>query len=224
MRPMLKICGLMREEDVRMCCEMGVDICGFVTEYPLDVPWNLTREQCAALIPQVVPPTKSCIVTGGASGAVIALALALRPDYVQLHYHETIEDTADIVRVLSPGGIRVIKTISASPEERRSQFKTDDPALCAKLLTDIGVSVILVDSRGPSNASSGGSAADLPLYEKVKKAAGCPVMLGGGIRPDNYSHIAAVYQPDILDVMTGVETVPGVKSRELLRLMCGETA
>ena len=62
---MVKICGLMREEDVVFCQEAGVDILGFVTEYPLPVPWNLTRQETAALLARVSLPHKSCIVTGG---------------------------------------------------------------------------------------------------------------------------------------------------------------
>ena len=37
----LKICGLMRPEDVLLCCACGVDLIGFVVCYPKPVPWNL---------------------------------------------------------------------------------------------------------------------------------------------------------------------------------------
>lgn len=221
MRPLLKICGLMRPEDVSMCCRMGVDLCGFVTEYPLAVPWNLTREQCAALMPFISPPTKSCIVTGGAREKIISLALALQPDYIQLHYHEKLEDVEDIVQALSPHDIKIIKTIPASEEERERQFGTADIERCTQKLCSAGVSLILVDSRGPSNAAAGGTAASLPLYGRVKAAAACPVMLGGGITPDNCREVIAKAHPDILDVMTGVETAPGWKDEELVGRLAG---
>lgn len=221
MKPMVKICGLMRAEDVVMCCDMGVDICGFVTEYPLAVPWNLTRHACQPLIQAAAAPAKSCIVTGGSKEKIIDLALTLRPDYVQLHYRETPEDAASIVRELSPYGIGVIKTIPNSSEERLEQFGTDEPESCAERLWDAGVSIILVDSRGPSNAASAGTAADLSLYRRVKasavRQAACQVMLGGGIRPDNCRKIIEAAHPDMIDVMTGVETAPGIKSSALLK-------
>ena len=55
-RPLLKICGIMREADVALCCRAGVDICGFVTEYPVPVPWNLRRERCAELLASLDAP------------------------------------------------------------------------------------------------------------------------------------------------------------------------
>ena len=105
MRPQLKICGLMRGADVALCCGMGVDICGFVVEYPLDVPWNLTREACRRLLAETVSPVKSCLVTGGAMEQIHALALELRPDLVQLHFHETLADTAALVQSFRPMGL-----------------------------------------------------------------------------------------------------------------------
>ena len=80
MRPLLKICGLMREEDVLLCCDRGVEICGFVTEYPVPVPWNLNRERCRELLPLVRERAKSCVVTGGPPDKLLDLALDLRPD------------------------------------------------------------------------------------------------------------------------------------------------
>ena len=46
----LKICGIMDREGIRICREQQVDVLGFVTEYPVPVPWNLTWEEAADLI------------------------------------------------------------------------------------------------------------------------------------------------------------------------------
>lgn len=217
MNPKLKICGLMRQEDVAMCCDLGVDICGFVVEYPVTVPWNLTREQCATLLPSISADAKSCIVTGGDREKIISLALTLKPDLVQLHYHETLGDTASIVQALSPYGIGVIKTIPASPAERLQQLGVEEPALCARKLCAVGVYAILVDSRGPSNAANAGTMADLSLFHLVKATADRPVMLGGGITPENCSDVINRADPDIIDVMTGSEYSPGIKVSAKIR-------
>lgn len=204
MTPRLKICGLMRPEDIRLCCRVGVDICGFVTEYPLDVPWNLTRTQCAELLRVVTPPTKRCIVTGGSREKILDLALELRPDLVQLHYQETAEDAAYLVQALAPYGIAVIKTVSPGD---------DIASLCST-----GVYALLVDARGPANAAAGGTA-DLAFYRLVRSAATCPVMLAGGISAGNIQSIINAAAPDLIDVMTGVERSPGMKSeQEIVRL------
>ena len=221
MRPQLKICGLMRGADVALCCDMGVDICGFVVEYPRDVPWNLTREACRRLLAETASPAKRCLVTGGAMEQIRALALELRPDLVQLHFHETLAETAALVQSLSPYGIGVIKTIPASPEERRRQFGTGHLEECVRSLCGAGVYAILADSRGPDNAASGGIL-DLGFCQRVCAAASCQVAVGGGITADNCRAVAEAVRPAILDVMTGVEDTPGRKSREKLAALISE--
>lgn len=47
---LVKICGLMREEDVDHCINSGADIVGFVVDYPVAVPWNLDIKRAGELI------------------------------------------------------------------------------------------------------------------------------------------------------------------------------
>ena len=82
----------MRRQDVELCESLGIDLLGFVVEYPREVPWNLTREQAKELMDNTKRPT--CIVTGGSTEHIIALAGKLSPDYVQLHFKETVTQGA----------------------------------------------------------------------------------------------------------------------------------
>lgn len=220
MKPLLKICGLMQPEDVRHCLDIGVDVLGFVTEYPLAVPWNLKREQTAALIDQVRRSadgqTKSCIVTGGSPEFVIELATELKPDLIQLHYRESFEDTRIIVNELKKLDIGIIKTIPASPAARLEQFGTDNLLAAVELLNSIDIYAILVDSRGPENASKTGSQIDTDFCHQVITAAKKPVIIAGGISPENITEMIKETGAEIIDIMTGVEVSPGVKSFELL--------
>lgn len=212
----IKICGLKQFCDIKLCHQLGVDIAGFVTEYPLPVPWNLTAEETKLLLAEVRNPMKSCIVTGGTSGKIIALAENLRPGYVQLHYHETLFDAAYIARTLRPLHIGVIKTLPLSPHERLAQFGTENIRECTKLLNSTGIYAILVDTRAPSNASGHGTTVDVDLYRQIKSCTQKPLILAGGITPDNLTQFLSSAQPDIIDIMTGVENSPGVKDRQKL--------
>ena len=135
-RVTIKICGLMNEEDVAFCQEVGVDILGFVTEYPLPVPWNLNRQEAAALLARVSLPHKSCIVTGGSPEKILDLARELKPDLIQLHYRESLEETSRIVEALTPLGIGIIKTVPPDSKERVRQFGTEDLSVIASLLEE----------------------------------------------------------------------------------------
>jgi phosphoribosylanthranilate isomerase len=39
----------MSESDIRLCVDAGADSLGFVTEYPIPVPWNIDRSQARRL-------------------------------------------------------------------------------------------------------------------------------------------------------------------------------
>lgn len=153
--PPIKICGLMRAQDVIACCHLGVHITGFVTEYPAQVPWNLTRDQAERLMENAAGDVKTCVVTGGSRDKILSLAMALHPDYIQLQCHETLADASVIAKALAPEGIRVIKSIPEDPFERMLQFATTDPARCARLLNDTQVAAVLIGSHFKGHPAPG---------------------------------------------------------------------
>ena len=235
----LKICGLMTAEGIDLCLQHHVDIAGFVTEYPVEVPWNLSRERTMELLsylrshgktssethlhtPAQKPPAiQSCIVTGGTPGKVIRLAEELRPDFVQLHYTETLEETARIVRELHTKQIRVIRSIPSDRSLRVRMFGTADIAAIASALEKIQADMLLLDSRDAENAASGGSAilqnkAEAVLLKHLSRKA-LPLMVGGGVTAANLSETIHTFSPDAVDIMTGSETGPGQKSGEMIR-------
>ncbi len=212
----VKICGLKREKDVQLCMKLGVDILGFVTEYPMPVPWNLSRTEALPLLNIVQSPHGSCIVTGGAPEKVIELAADLRPSMVQLHYKETLEETIIISEALQKLNIDVIKTVPPVMEDRISQFGTADIETIIEELCRTGVYGLLADSRVPSNASANGTKLDLKFCSQIMNLSSKPVVIAGGINADNVCNILMQTGADFIDVMTGVENSPGEKDAESL--------
>ena len=217
---MLKVCGIMCMEDINRCMECQVDIIGFVVEYPVPVPWNLSREEAGEIIHAVKSPCQSCIVTGGEPAKIISLVKELKPSFVQLHYKETLADTREILDKLEPYGTNVIKTIPIEEEERFYQFGTADLAECTKMLSELDIAAILVDARQPSNAAGESKLIDMDFYKCVKKASAKPVMLAGGITPDNIGDIICQTGAAYFDIMSGVEQYPGKKDRQKLVELC----
>lgn len=213
----LKICGLMRREDVLCCGENGVDIAGFVTEYPVPVPWNISRKEAAWLMQHVPAEMTSCIVTGGSPEKILSLVLELRPGLVQLHYHESISDTRYLVQKLLPYGVGIIKTLPTQPEERKRQFGTENVADCIRMLNDSGVHSILLDRRGPDGVSEESRNTIASTMAELSRRARVPVILAGGITACNVMDLCRSLKPDIIDLMTGVELSPGVKEHDKIR-------
>ena len=187
----------MRRQDVELCESLGIDLLGFVVEYPREVPWNLTRKQAKELIDNAKCPT--CIVTGGSTEHIIALAEELSPDYVQLHFNETVTQTTEIATELKRLGIKTIKAVAN---------ETDIIELCK---TDIDA--VLVDSRTSENAAKSTHMVDVDLFNRIKEISSKPLIIAGGITPDNVGNILARAGADWIDVMTGVEHSPGVKDK-----------
>lgn len=213
----VKICGLMHEADVRLCLDLGVDVLGFVTEYPVPVPWNLRRDEALPLLGMVRPPHRSCLVTGGTPEKVIALASELLPSLVQLHYRETLDDTIRISEALETLGIGVVKTVPPEPEERIHQFGTSDLGAIVTELNKTKIYALLADSRVPARAADQGAAVDLDFCRDILRQSRKPVIIAGGLRADNVCQIVKDTGAVFIDVMTGVERSPGEKDAELLR-------
>lgn len=221
MRPCaLKVCGLMDPEGTGFCLTQQVDMLGFVTEYPVSVPWNLRREETKNLLEEVKADSVSsgiqtCVVTGGAPEQVVALAKELGPDYVQLHYTESLEELAIIADRLHESGIRVVRSISFDPALRRKMFGTATLEEVFRKIRLAGADAGLLDSRDAQNASFGGGS--ILSDEETKGDMGIPFFIGGGITGDNALEVYRRFRPDLIDVMTGVETAPGRKDRSLIK-------
>jgi len=209
MRPLIKICGNMRPEDVVICSEYGADILGFVTEYPKPVPWNLSIEQAKALIACVPGGVKTCVVTGGSAEKIIRLAREIKPDFIQLHYKETLQDTAEIVKELNDIDIKVIKRLPVDGENLTE---------LAMKYEQTGCYALLYDPRNPETAHEGGRV-DVSTYLKLKEEIKCPVILAGGITPGNVAELISQAKPPIIDLMTGVEKTPGIKDEEKVKIL-----
>ena len=201
MLPTVKICGLMRKDDVSMCLRYGADILGFVVDYPRPVPWNLSAAAARELISAVSGQTKTCVVTGGSPEKVISLARGLRPYYIQLHANETLADVRCIIRELRGSGVKIIKAIFQN---------TPDLEAVAADFCALGIHALLFDARTPDRATSSGTV-DLSLFQKLQSATNLPIILAGGITPENAAEIIMMSKAKIIDLMTGVEHCPGVK-------------
>jgi len=199
----------MRAEDVVICSKYGTDILGFVVEYPEPVPWNLSIEQAKALIAGVPVGVKTCVVTGGSAEKIIRIAREIKPDYIQLHYKETPQDTAEIVEELSDINVKVIKRLPVDGENLTE---------LAVEYEQTGCYALLYDPRNPEAAHEGGRV-DVSTYLKLKEAVKCPVILAGGITPYNVAELISQAKPLIIDLMTGVEKAPGVKDEEKVKML-----
>jgi len=215
----LKVCGLMNEKDVKMCVDLGVDRLGLVTEFPSPVPWNITREQAAVLrgfIPKA-SGSDAVMVTGGSPEEIMAKAMCVKPDLVQMHFKGNLEDMTALILELHKNEIGTIGKYPTKQADQQNIFGTTDIPEIVRKMCEAGVDEILVDPRNPENADYKSLLADTNLVRQIKECSKVPVILAGGITPENVMEKWEECHADSVDVMNGSEDAPGNKSIEKIK-------
>lgn len=223
----VKMCGLMNSGDVALCLKAGAHMLGFVVEYPVKVPWNLSVDKAAELIEGVPPFVSTCVVTGGEVEKILDIVRNTKPDVVQLHYKETLEDVKEISRKLKPYGVKVVKALRMDGEGN-CDFEISNPIIAIGELVKTGISAILADSYTESMPGGTGVAIDLSVFKKLQKESPLPVILAGGLTADNILDIIQKVHPFAVDVLTGVEERanrkdPDKVKRFMERVLLGKT-
>lgn len=213
----VKICGLMSAEDVGLAADAGADSLGFVTEYPVPVPWNLTREQAAELIREAPPFVTTTAVVGGDVEDMLAIALRVRPHFLQLHGDETAAQIEAVCGGLEGTGTKVVKALRIDVDTGRAMFAVTDPVEAALALADTGIAGLVVDSKTSSRPAGTGVSLDWQVAARVRAAIPVPMILAGGLDPENVSHAVRQVRPHGVDVISGVESQAGVKDGDLIR-------
>ena len=213
----VKLCGMMSERDVSMADAAGADAVGFVTEYPVPVPWNLDREKAARLVRTVPPFVTTVAVVGGSPDEIFRIARKVRPNVLQLHGDETMEEIRVIVEELEGTNIKVIKALRIDVDTGLALFEETDPVRAGTVLAGSGIAALLVDSKTSSMPAGTGVALDWGVSAGVAGGIDLPLILAGGLTADNVAAAVEKVRPWAVDVISGVETEPGVKDGEKMK-------
>ena len=188
----VKICGITSEEDGLLAVAMGADAVGFLfAPSPRRVSPSTARDIARRLPPEILTVG---VFRDEDPRNVVRIANEVRLGAVQLHGRESPDETR---RVREQVG-RVIKAFRAGSEELEQA-------------RSYGADIVLVDADQPGS----GKIFDWALAERA--AGALPVMVAGGLTPDNVAAAIAKTRPWGVDVSTGVESAPGRKDPRLVR-------
>jgi len=207
----VKICGLQTEADIALCVRAGADALGFVTEYPLPVPWNLDRIDARKLIAAAPPFVTTVAVVGGSVETILQIAETVKPHFLQLHGDETKEEIEHICSTLADTGIKVIKALRIDVDTGKARFAVEDPLEAAAVLAATGISGIAVDSKTANRPAGTGVPLDWRIVEKISSSVSIPLILAGGLTIQNVTEAIERVRPYGVDIISGVETAPGIK-------------
>ncbi len=193
----IKICGITRASDARVAVDLGADAVGLIFA---PSQRRVSPRQARAILAVVPPHVLSVGVFVNQSPVLIrSLVAELGLDRIQLHGGE------------APGMIRNFparRVIYAVRPKAGSAWPLRDPRPAAGAL--------LVDAYVPGAFGGTGRLANWAYARHLKKF-GKPVILSGGLNPRNVGEAMRRVNPDMVDVSSGVESRPGIKSRSALR-------
>jgi phosphoribosylanthranilate isomerase len=188
----IKFCGLTRLEDVRLAAGLGVDAVGFV----------MTRKSkryiapaAAARLRDAVPPyiATVALVMDDEPAYIDEVLRVLRPDMLQFHGNESDDECATY-------GVRYTKAIAMGEGAAALQRLHDFPRAAG----------LLLDGHGLGEQGGSGQRFDWSLMPKDLAQ---PLILAGGLTPDNVAEALRVARPWAVDVSSGIESSPGIKDR-----------
>jgi phosphoribosylanthranilate isomerase len=190
----LKICGVTTHDDAASLVTMGVDALG-VNFWP-----KSKRYLSAADASWLVGLAGKILRVGVFVNEPPALPLRLfREGYldaIQLHGDETPENAA-VFRDAEIPFIKAIGVKTLADLERAPEF---------------GAAAILLDAHAPGIYGGTGEVFDWEVASEFRRRhPQLPVILAGGIVPDNAALAAMCVSPAALDIASGAEISPGIK-------------
>ena len=191
----VKICGITREEDARLAARLGAAALGFIF-YPLS-PRYIAPGHAAAIAATLGNRIRKVgVFVDAPPGEINAIAAEVGLDLAQLSGNEPPEVCLSVA-------VPVIKAFRVGADF--------DPSATHAYQ----VHALLLDSH--LAGSYGGTGRTFQWYQVNRDAFARPVILSGGLNPENILSGIAALRPHAVDVNSGVEASPGVKDRVKLK-------
>ena len=200
MRTRAKICGLTRPQDIQSAVHAGADAIGLVF-YPPS-PRSVTAEQAKALMQHIPAYVQSVgLFVNASADEILAVLKDVPLDMLQFHGDET---AAECAAIAERTGRRWYKALQVKPEL--------DLIETIKNYQQAGASAVLLDAWHPELKGGTGHSFDWSQFPKLD----IPLILAGGLKPENVEDAIKTTQAFAVDVSGGVESAKGIKDQQLI--------
>jgi phosphoribosylanthranilate isomerase len=207
----IKICGIRSPEEIELAAFYGADAVGFITEVPVESPRKLDSETAASLVSKVPRCLDSVLVIMPEnSSRALELIEKVRPDIVQIH---SMLPLSELEIIKEKTDIPIIKTLSVPAQDETSRDKIDNSTLIFDLLEQVSLleetavaDSILLDTGKSGKTGGTGCVHDWNLSRRIADETRIPIILAGGLRPENVQEAIRTVSPYAVDTASGVET------------------
>lgn len=212
---LIQIAGVMNKAEASMLQKCGVRYLGFPLRLPVHKE-DLTEKDAANIIKQLAPSVNGVLITYLDNAAeIFDLCLTLGVSIVQLHGHIHQNELKQLK--LSRPDLTLIKSLVVGQESNNPL-----ESMVARL-TDY-VDAFITDTYDPRTGATGatGKTHDWSVSRRLVELSDRPVILAGGLTPENVRRAILQVKPAGVDSHTGVEDATGRKNREKVQSFLAE--
>lgn len=223
-QPLLKICGITSPSAAEHAFGAGADYVGVLVEVersPRSVDMDTAR-QIFGRLRQAGEVRCIAVAFNPTPELVRRIAIALRPDAIQMAGTESVDYVGELQRNLPE--VEFWKSLhfeGGIPAPGHEDRQSEEVLAVAADYVAAGVRCFVLDTKSGQSLGGTGMTHDWSLSQAVvaglkRRWPGVRVLLAGGITPDNAADAFRSVKPDGLDVSSGLETQLGVKDAELV--------
>ena len=193
----VKICGIKTEHDLAVAINAGADAVGFITDVPVDSSRKITLAEASRLISKVpVFVTAVLVIMPENAQKATRMIKTAKPAAVQIHNELALSE----LKKIRETDVKIIKTLPVSQDARADTL--------IKQIHDLSgvVDAILLDTARDGKTGGTGIPHNWEISSKLVMNAGIPVILAGGLKPENVRDAVKCVHPYAVDTASGVET------------------
>jgi len=195
-RTRIKICGITRWEDAAAAVECGADALGFV--FVPNSPRCIGAKQAATIIQRLPPFVSAVGLFMNQQERDIGPIIDQVPlDILQFHGNESAQECACYQR-------HYIKALPMGGNIDPADYMAGHPLAKGFLL----------DSHADGGLGGSGHTFD---WNRIPRGLDIPIILAGGLKPENVAAAIGSVRPYGVDVSSGVEIEKGIKDRVLIQ-------
>jgi phosphoribosylanthranilate isomerase len=210
-RPRVKICCIASEAEAWLAVRHGAAAVGLVSAMPSG-PGVLPDEAIARIAAAVPPPVATFLLTCEQdAAAIVAQERRLRATALQL-CDRLARGTYEQLREALPG-IRLVQVVHVTGEAAIAEALAVAPRVDA-LVLDSGNPALAVKELGGT-----GRTHDWTISRRIRELVPRPVLLAGGLTPENVGRAIAQVGPFGVDVCSGVRTGGRLDEAKLVRFV-----
>jgi phosphoribosylanthranilate isomerase len=198
MRIRIKICCINSLQEANSAIEFGANAIGLVANMPSGpgpIPDKLINQ-----IAQSVPPLIGTFL----------LTCETSADEIIKHHLRTNTNTIQIVDLLSTGTYSQIKEALPAIKIVQVIHVIDSKSVDLAIKLSENVDALLLDSGNPNlkikELGGTGRVHNWALSRQIRDNSKCPIILAGGLKPENVKQAIEEVQPFGIDVCSGVRT------------------